>query len=252
MNASSRSRATDVYIIGLGIKPIQHLTLEAASAMRACRTVFTVDHGFGVLDYIRKLGPRVVDLIPEYKEGRHRLDTYQHMAAKVIDQALRDPPVALAVYGHPQWLVFPSELVSDAARHLGLNVTAIAGISSIDTLVLELGIDPAAEGMQIFEATGMVVNKMPITPTVPCVILQADAFNNELFSTTRQKSERYTALIEYLATFYPMDHKLLSVYSATHALMNPITIAFPLRNLAEVFARETVSGTLFIPSLRDR
>jgi hypothetical protein len=53
------------------ISPIRHLTVEAHDILRQCRTVFTADHGFGILSYLRTLVPRVVDLLPEYKEGRH-------------------------------------------------------------------------------------------------------------------------------------------------------------------------------------
>lgn len=132
-----RQFATVIFIVGTGIKAVQHLTLEAIEALRVCKTVFTVDHGFGVLPYLRELGPRVVDLISEYREGRHRLVSYQRMAARVIQEACRNPPVAFAAYGHPQWLVFPTELITEAARHLGLNVTPIAGISCIDTLMYQ-------------------------------------------------------------------------------------------------------------------
>jgi precorrin-2 methylase len=241
--------ATDIFVIGAGIKAVQHLTLEAVQALQSCKTVFTVDHGFGVLEYIRSLGPRVVDLIPEYKEGRHRLETYQHMAARVIAEARKNPPVAFLTYGHPQWLVFPTELIADAARRLDLNVTAIAGISCIDTVVLELGIDPAARGLQIFEATGLVTSNTPIVASVPCIVLQTEAFRNETYTLKRQGADRFSAFVDYLRKFYPADHKILSVYSATHPLMKPVTIEFALADLASVFERATVSGTIYIPPL---
>jgi len=255
VNASVRARrgfATDIFIVGTGMKGVQHLTLEALGALRTCKTILTVDHGFGVVDYLRTLGPRVVDLIPEYRDGRHRLETYHRMAARVVEAALTNPPVAFAAYGHPHWLVFPTELIVEAAKLLDLNVTAIAGISSIDMLVLELGIDPAARGLQIFEATGVVANRIPITPTVPCVLLQVDAFRRKTFSTKRMEKKDYGPLVNYLGRIYPPSHKALSVYSSTHALMKPLTIAFPLRELADVYEKETVSGTIFIPPVHRR
>lgn len=248
-NSVEAAPAPDIYIVGLGIKSVQHLTLEAIDILKTCKTVFVVDHGFGVHDFIRALGPEVVDLIPEYKEGQHRLITYQMMAARVVDAAMNAPPVAFAIYGHPNWLVFPSELITDAASLLGLTVEAVAGISCIDTVVLELGIDPATHGLQIFEASGLVIGEVEINPSVPCMILQVDAFKTETYSRSRIDCERLNSLCDYLLRFYPADHEVISVYSSTHALLKPVIRRYRIDDLQRAFAEDTVSGTLYVPHL---
>lgn len=240
---------TDVFILGTGIKGIRHLTVEAIDAVRASKAVFTVDHGFGVLPYLRTLGPNVIDLIPEYREGRHRVLTYQRMAARVIEGALSNPPVSFATYGHPNWLVFPSELIREAGRALGLRVTTLAGISCVDTIITELGIDPAAHGLQIFEASGLVIGKVPIQPMIPCILLQVDAFKTEIFTTNRISQERLELLKDYLLQFYPGEHDCLSIYSSVHPLMVPIITKFKLAELPQSCRADTVSGSLYIPPL---
>ena len=241
--------ATDIFVVGTGIESVRHLTLEAVECLRSCTTVFTVDHGFGSIDFIAGLGPDVVDLIPEYKEGLHRLVTYQRMAARVVEKALANPPVALAVYGHPSWLVFPAELVRDAAQALGLNVQVIAGISSLDTMVIELGIDPAARGLQIHESTGLVLYQHRIEPRMPCLLLQVDAFRLETFSRHRGESGRLQDLVDYLGRYYPLSHMIESIYSRTHPLMRPIRMSFPLSELTSAYHRPGFSGSIYLPAL---
>jgi precorrin-2 methylase len=250
VNASAdwpAKRATDIFIVGTGIQSVRHLTLEAVDAMRACTTVFTIDHGFGIAEFIAELGPEVVDLIPEYKPGLHRLVTYQRMAARVVERALTNPPVTLAVYGHPSWLVFPAELIMDAAKHLGLNARILPGISCIDTIAVELGLDPAARGLQIHEATGLVLYERQLDPNVPCILLQVDAYRLETFTLEKKDPARLTGLLDYLLAFYPAWHQVESIYSSTHPLIEPIRRTFPLEQLVDVYQEPGFSGSIFIP-----
>ncbi len=247
----SQARATDIFVVGTGIESVRQLTLEAVDSLRACNTVFTVDHGFGVADFIASLGPEVIDLIPEYKPGLHRLITYQRMAARVVEKAMANPPVALAVYGHPSWLVFPAELIVEAARVMGLNVQVIPGISSVDTMVVELGIDPATRGLQIHEATGLVVFEHTIDPHVPCILLQVDAFRVETFNPKRNNPGRLEELVRYLDRFYPPSHRITSVYSKTHPLMRPVKIEFALDELAKAYEQPGFSGSIYLPPVSE-
>lgn len=241
---------TDVYLVGLGVSPIRHMTMEARQVLQRCRSVFVVDHGFAVLHYLRSLGPDVVNLLDEYQEGRHRLTTYQRMAARVIDRALDSPPVAFATYGHPSWLVYPSALISEAAKQFGLNVSKIHGISTIDTVIGDLDIDPGTDGLQIHEATGLVREERQLDPHVPCLLLQVDAYEFPVFSTADRESDRFLPLRDYLLRFYPSSHDLMSIYSPTHAVMKPLIKRFNLADLPEYLARQVISGTLFIDPIK--
>jgi uncharacterized protein YabN with tetrapyrrole methylase and pyrophosphatase domain len=164
LRSDPRREPFDIYVLGLGIIGVRHLTREAEDCLRASRTVYFVDHGFGVPEYLAGLGPRPVSLLSEYEEGRNRIETYRRMAAAVIDGALTDPPVCFATYGHPTVFVYPSLLIQRAAAVLDLRVHIVPGISIFDTAFIDLGLDPGLTGLQVFEATALLVDNRPLQP----------------------------------------------------------------------------------------
>src|SRR5882672_12951065 len=95
----------DIYIVGLGIIGVRHVTREAEQCIRQCRRVFLVDHGVGVREYVESLGPPTESLLGEYHEGESRLGTYKEMSARVVEAALGEGPVCFATYGHPMMYV---------------------------------------------------------------------------------------------------------------------------------------------------
>jgi hypothetical protein len=249
-NKNLTSNCTDVYLVGLGVSPVCHITLQAQDVLQRCTTIFVVDHGFGILKYLGTLCSDVVNLLDEYQEGIHRLTTYQRMASRVIDRALDSSPVAFATYGHPSWLVYPSALIRESGRMLGLNINIVHGISTIDTVIGDLGIDPGTDGLQIHEATGLVKEERQLDPHVPCLLLQADAFDTPIFSMGNRDPERYVALKNYLLKFYDSTHEVISIYSSTHPLMRPIKKRFIIQDLPDTLANQIISGTLFIAPIK--
>ncbi len=238
---------TSVYIIGLGVVGVSQITPEARDTLRKCRCAFVVDHGFGVLEHLRTLTSEVIDLLPEYREGLHRLTTYQRMAGRVVDAAMRRAPVAFATYGHPYWLVYPTALIKSACQELGIGVEIIGGISSIDAILLDLDLDPGTQGLQIFEATSLVTEQRRPNPDVPCLLMQVDAFDTPEFTMQARSASRYERLRDYLIGIYPGDHRVRSVYSRTHPLLNSLSWEFELHELPTAFTQEIISGTLYIP-----
>jgi precorrin-3B methylase len=79
------------------------------------------------------------------------------MAAEVVSAALSTPPVCLAAYGHPWVYCYPTTLIHYAAPLLHLHVEVFPGISSFDTLLVDLGTDIAFDGMQMYEASDLLL-----------------------------------------------------------------------------------------------
>lgn len=245
---NSSSDAYDLYIVGTGIVGVRHITREADDAFARCREVLLVDAGFGVRDHIQERCAVITDLIPEtYREGQPRIDAYDRMSAAVIEAALDHPPVAFAVYGHPQVYVYPTMQLTQAAQALGLRVKVMPGISALDALLVDIGLDPGFAGLQMYDATDLLLRRRPLLSDVPCVLWQIGAVETVLRSTARSTPVRFQRLQDHLATFYPLNHKLVAVFTSTYPLASSTLDTFPLRNLAERGPSVPQGASLYIP-----
>jgi uncharacterized protein YabN with tetrapyrrole methylase and pyrophosphatase domain len=239
--------APDVFVVGLGIRAVQHLTREVEDAMRRSTAVFFVDDAFGVQEHVESLGTEAVPLLDLYGEGRERRRTYVEMAARVLDRALDAPPVCFASYGHPTVYVRPTTLIRSGAAALGLDVRVLAGVSALDAIMVDLGLDPGPEGLQMYEATDALARRRPLQPDVPCLLWQISAVENGLYSRRRATAERFARLQEYLLETYPPEHEAVMVLSASYQLLPAWKEALPLGELAERLADGLQAGTLYIP-----
>jgi precorrin-6B methylase 1 len=246
----SSSEPFDIYIVGLGIMGVRHITREAEECLKTSKHVLYVDHGLGIPEYLGSVCKKTTNLLGEYKEGQNRLKTYRAMAAAVVDAAVKGGPVAFATYGHPTFYVYPSVLIRNAAALLGLRVHVVPGISVFDTAVIDLAFDPGLTGFQMYEATSVIIQKRQLQPDVPCLLLQVDALESAFFTRALSKPERFVRLQRHLLKFYSPGHELIALLSSTFPILNPLLQKFPLRDLPARYSRDVRSGTLYIPPIR--
>jgi uncharacterized protein YabN with tetrapyrrole methylase and pyrophosphatase domain len=210
----------DIYIVGTGIIPAFHLTRESENAIRASKEVLYVDRSFGIKEFLCQLSSNVTDLAElSYQEGTERLNSYTFMASKVIEAALDHPPVTFALYGHPLIYSLPPFIVKAAAEALGLRVKTMAGVSSLDTIFIDLNIDPCTQGLQMYEATDLLLRQRPIQADVPCIIWQVGTVESRLYTEHANAPGRFSAFQDYLLKFYPEDTIIKAVYSSSIPLV---------------------------------
>jgi uncharacterized protein YabN with tetrapyrrole methylase and pyrophosphatase domain len=243
----------DIYVVGTGIIPAFHLTREAENAMRQSREILYVDRSFGIEEVLKQYGAKLTDLYSvTYTEGGDRFDAYREMASRVIQAAIHNPPVTLALYGHPLIYCFPPFLVDAGASMLDLKVKIIPGISSLDTLFIDLKIDPCTQGIQMYEATDLLLRRRPIQPDVPCVIWQIGSVETQLFTLKGNSPKRFERIKKYLGKFYPDDTPMFAVYCTSMPLVPSNIIEFTLGTIDDVALDLHQGVTVYIPPLEFR
>ena len=240
--------AFDIYIVGTGIVGVQHITREVDAVLRQSKEVLYVDDTFGIHEYLEQVCPKVTNLHPlAYREGDERVNAYNIMTAKVIEAALNHSPVTFALYGHPLVFASPPFKVLKIAPLFGLQVKVLPGISAMDTLFIDLGLDPSVRGLQMYEATELLLRQHPLQPDIPCLIWQVGTVESCLYSESMSKPERFTRIKRYLLKFYPPSHELVAVYSSTHPLVPSVQTGFRLEDI-EAYAQHLHQGiTVYIP-----
>ena len=207
----------DVWIAGLGIKTANQVTQEVEQALRASREVLYLDAGVATKHYLEGLCPQVTSLFEQsYGEERPRINAYEHMAIRVLEAALDHPPVTFAIHGHPLIAVHPPFLVMEMANALSLRVEVLPGISAIDTLLADLRIDPVVHGVQMYEATDLLLRRRPLHHDVPAIIWQIGTLETGLHSQRVSRPERFSRFITHLRQYYPPQHQVVAIYCSPH------------------------------------
>jgi uncharacterized protein YabN with tetrapyrrole methylase and pyrophosphatase domain len=242
----------DIAVVGLGIVGVHQITREVEESIRRCRRTFVIDSGFGVVSYLKSICAEVTSLVPLYESGKNRLPAYRKMAAEVVNAAIADPPVCFATYGHPLVYCYPAVLIQRAARLLNLRVETFPGISSLDTLLVDLGIDLAADGVQMYEATDLLLRRRPIQNDVALILWQTNVVADPTYKTDPRSAKHFLSLQNYLLEFYPPEHSVTLVFSKTFPLLRSIVQTDRLEALATSLERGPQGGNVYIPPLRRR
>jgi precorrin-3B methylase len=242
----------DVGIVGTGIVGAHQLTRESEEVIRRSHRTFVIDSGYGVAEYLETLCPEVTRLGSLYEPGRDRLLTYRRMAAEVLAAAAVAPPVCLAVYGHPWVYCYPTTLITTAATLLNLRVSVFPGVSAFDTLLVDLGIDIGPNGVQMYEATDLLLRRRPIQSDVMCVIWQPTVVGDPTYPRQPHTIEQFRPLQEYLERIYPVEHEVTLVTTRTHPLTRSTIRRFKLSDLAAELVQAPPVATLYIAPLLER
>lgn len=237
----------DLVIAGLGLR-VGQLTSETIDALRSSRAVFYVGKAPGLSDVLKQYCSETIDLATAYREDVDRFETYKHMAAIVVDAAIAGPPVVLAMYGHPLILSQPSVLALRTAARLGLRTKVLPAVSALDCLFADLGVDPIEAGLQMHEATELLLRQRPLIPEMAAVIWQVGTLETRLYTgTKRSRPERLLRFRDYLLRYYPADHIVFSVASSTDAVNPPQVHRMRIRDLPANSRLLHMGTTLYIP-----
>jgi len=242
----------DIAVVGLGIAGAHQLTRQVEETIRRSTKLFVTDSGSGLLDYLVDLGPEVVSVGSAAGKVEHRVVAYRRIAAAVVAAALEQPPVCFATYGHPMMYCYPTTLIRRAALVLDLKVKLLPGVSFLDTVLADLGIDPGFDGLQVYEATDLLVRRRPIQPDVALVITQAPAVANASNRPSDRRLDHLDLLQRYLAAVYPATHEVVLVTSAPHPLLEPEINVVPLGSLAAALLAANQLATLYLAPVGHR
>jgi hypothetical protein len=244
---------TDLWIAGLGIQTVTQITREVEEAIRHSHEVLFLDAGVATKPFLETLCARVTPLYEQsYSEEKSRVSAYEHMAARVIDAALDHPPVTFAIHGHPLVAAHAPFLVLELATALSMTVEVLPGISTTDTLFADLRLDPVVHGIQMYEATDLLLRRRPLQPDVPALIWQIGPVETCLHSMRVSKPERYDRFVNHLRRYYPAGHEVVAIYCSPHPLLPSTILRFPLQELGAYAAEIHAGFTLYIPPVASR
>src|SRR5205823_11514314 len=146
-------------------------TLEALDALANCQQIYTILSPSMTVLLPRELTPKIKSLWPLYQSGVLRRDAYAAEVAAILEAAMQGKPVAYLTVGNPVFFDSVTQGLLEAGQERELDVRIVAGISSIDTILVDLQRD-IAPGLQIYDATALVAYAIKPRVDMACLLLQ--------------------------------------------------------------------------------
>lgn len=207
-------------IVGTGIRPGGHLTLEARHLIRGADQVLCLVNGL-TLAALRDLNPKLMSLADCYARGRQRDHSYTEMVASLLAPLAEGQAVCGVFYGHPGVFVWPAHEAIRQARAAGYPARMYPGISAEDCLFADLGLDPAVHGCQSFEASDFLLHARRFDPTAAMILWQPAALGDVSRSSFQTDPAWVRVLAEVLIEHYPAGHPVVVYEAASFPLAEP-------------------------------
>ena len=231
-------------VVGTGIEVGGQLTPEARFAIQRAEDVMCLVGDPVTLSVLDRLHPGVRSLHSHYAAGKPRLESYEAMIDDMLAPVRAGRNVCVAFYGHPGVFVYPAHEAVGRARAEGFPARMLPGVSSIDCLFADLGIDPGRTGCQMHHATDFLVHRCTPDTSAVLLLLQISVVGRTVHAAEPDWSG-LAVLVEYLGGFYPSPHEVIAYEASPFPIADPIVVRCGLDELER--ATLTPGMTLVVP-----
>jgi precorrin-6B methylase 1 len=231
-------------VVGTGIDTGGQLTPQARAAFAGAEEAFYLVGDPVAVRLLEAINPRARSLHGLYSDRKPRLESYNEMVDTLLAPMHAGRAVCAAFYGHPGVFVYPAQVAIARAREAGFPARMFPGISSLDCLFADLGLDPAVSGCQIHHATDFVVRRTAPDTSSLLLLLQIGVLGQPAHVEHADWS-KLPLLVECLETFYPSEHEVIGYEASPFPVARPLVERVALSGLSG--ARLSPGMTLVVP-----
>ncbi len=238
-------------VVGTGIRLVGQATVESVACIERAEKLFYLVNDPTTAAWIQGLNPTAESLADCYVKGIARTRIYRVMADQIVSAVRSGLDVCAAFYGHPGVFVDASHEAIRRARRAGFPARMLPGISAEDCLVADLGMDPATNGCQSFEATNFLMYRRRFDPSSALILWQVGVLGEASVRDDMScRPERLAVLTAHLQRYYPPRHRVVLYEAAQFPVGEPMIKRIPLARLKQ----ETVlpMSTLYVPPIPAR
>jgi uncharacterized protein YabN with tetrapyrrole methylase and pyrophosphatase domain len=245
MRRTNSARSGSLTVVGTGIKPGLHTTTEARRSIETADEVLYLLADPVMSRWLEGLNHSARSLAPFYRlDHSRRGEIYVAIVAEVLSRVRMERDICLALYGHPGVFSTIGHEAVRRARLEGYAVTMIPGVSALDCLFADLGLDPGRAGCQCFDATDFLTHRRSIDTSVPLILWQVRVVGQVRASEVVNRGGM-DVLVERLEQLYGEDHEVVLYEAVPYPVGNPIIKRLPVRHLSR--AAVTAMSTLYVP-----
>jgi precorrin-2 methylase len=210
---SRDGRRGQLTVVGVGIKAIAQMTVEAIAQIKAADIVFYNPTSPVMSAMLKKLNRNCFNLRRFYGEDKYRQITYIQMADVLLREVQNNRKVVAVFHGHPGFFVSAARRAMWQVQMQGYKARMLPGVSSLDNLCADLGVDPGALGLQVVKAGRLLSGKTRLCFNEHVVIVQPGAVGDHKFSFRKMKNTRTTEMLGVIEAVYGSEHEI-AIYRA--------------------------------------
>lgn len=231
----------ELTIIGSGIETVG-FTCNDQQLIRAADKVFYCVADPATVVWLKALRPDAYDLYVLYDDSKVRYITYMQMTEALLYYVRQGKKVLGVYYGHPGVFVLSSHRAIKIARREGFRARMRAGISALDTLCADLGVDPSQPGMQTFEATDMLIRTRVPDIGLHVVLWQVGLIGELGYRRSGYINRNFSVLVEYLQDYYGKDYPVTNYIGSRYPGVEPTIEVYTLEQLHRPDIQSKVTG----------
>lgn len=239
-------KAARLTVVGTGIQSGRDLSPLAIHRIRTAEKVFVCVADPVTARWLFELNRNAESLASFYSPKKLRLQTYNEMTDRIMSFVERGADVCVVSYGHPGVCVYSTHKAIERARALGVEATMFPAVSCVDCLVADLGIDPAAAGLSVYDATYFLLHRHRFDCNSGLILLQIAVTGEPgIKPNTTSGRSALRALAAKLIAKYGKQHKVIVYEASPYPIAEPVVKRVALGNVASVSFAPT--ATLYVP-----
>lgn len=246
---SLEGRRGSLIVIGTGIRTVGQMTVESLAWISVADAVIYLVADPVCEAVIRKLNPdRAMSLRGYYGEGMPRARSYEAMVEHIMSCVRAGKRTVAAFYGHPGVFAFPSHESVRRARREGYLAYMLPGISAEDCLFADLGVDPAVNGCQSFEATDFLLHDRIVDNSSQLILWQVGVVGDWTYRGNGYDLKAFPMLVARLQALYGQWHEVTLYEAAVLPSLPPTITRIALGYLTSQYVN--AGTTMYVPPAR--
>lgn len=237
-------------IIGRGLSPIHHLTLQGIRALKSADQIFGIEPDQSSWNLIQDefKFKDIVDISNLYQCGAKDQDNYNGFISFITRTLETSHNVALLIAGNPRFGVSFVQMLSQNPIP-GVKIQIIDGISSFDVMFNDLALDPIEQGTSLMDVNRLLLFKYQLEPATNYFLYHVCSVGtNQVHFHNASINNKIELLQNHLLNFYS-DDKKITLCQASNGSDDPgLYQTFELKDLSKKLSEITFSSTLFIPA----
>jgi hypothetical protein len=236
-------------VVGTGIRTVGQLTVEAITWIKLSDVTLYLVADPVAEDAIRRLNPKgAMSLRGYYGEGVHRGQSYEAMIQHMLSSVRAGFRTCAAFYGHPGVFAYPSHEAIRRARREGYPARMLPAISAEDCLFADLGVDPAVNGCQSYEATDFLLHSRTIDTSSQLILWQVGVVGDWTYKTAGYDLTAFPLLVARLCELYGSAHEGFIYEAAILPGVAPNITRIALGSITPAYVN--AGSTLYVPPVR--